>query len=124
MMLHRKGRACVAALRPSYRDVVVVTTLAGKVAALDGVKDYDAAIQRALRLAGEQTGPVKVLPMTMGEALTFCRISVDEFLSDFTDDEWREHCIRVCTPGLTDPDPRVRADAVAVLTDLGAMPQC
>lgn len=124
MILHRKGATCIAALRPSHLDVVVVTTLAGKVAALDGVPDYDAAIQRALKLAERNRGaPVKVLPMTMGEALTFCGISVHDFLSDYTDEQWREHCIRVCTPGLTDPDPRVRADARAVLTDLGAMPQ-
>ena len=120
----RRGSAYIAALRPAYGDVVVLTTLSGRVAAWDAVGDYDAAISRALKLAGERRGPVKVLPMTFAEALAFSRIPIDEFLDDMTDEEWRDHCVGVCTPALTDPDPRVRRDAIEVLTTLGAMPQC
>lgn len=119
-----KRGAYIAALRPAYGDVVVLTTLGGKLAALHPVADYDAAISRALTLAAERRGPVKVLPMTMCEALAFCGITVDEFLSDMTDEQWRDHCVTVCTPALTNPDPRVRADAFAVLSNLGALPQC
>ncbi len=123
-MLWRRGAACVAALRPALGDVVVVTTLSGKVAALDPIHSYDAAIDRALTLAGKNRGkPVKVLPMTMTEALGFCRIPVAEFMADMTDEQWRAHCIAVCTPALTDPDPRVRADALEVLTSLGVTQQ-
>lgn len=120
----RNGRACIAALRPVYGDAVVMTTLGGEVAALDRVGDYDAAIDRALKLAAKHPyQPVKVLPMRFIEALAFCRITVHEFMADMTDDQWRAHCIAVCTPALTDLDPRVRADALEVLTSLGVTPQ-
>lgn len=123
-MIWSRDGAYVAALRPAYGDVVVMTTLSGKVATLDRVGDYDAAIDRALKLAGKHRGePVKVLTMTFTEALTFCRIPVHEFLADMTDDQWRAHCIAVCTPALADPDPRVRAEALEVLTSLGVTEQ-
>jgi hypothetical protein len=124
--IHRRNGACVAALRPAYGDAVVVTTVGGKVAALDPVADYDKvisrALTRALTLAGDWRPPVKVLPMTMVEALAFCGITVDDYLSDMTEEEWGEYCVKHCTPALHNADPRVRADAEEVLTSLGAMP--
>jgi hypothetical protein len=124
--IYRRNGACVAAMRPAYGDVVVITTVSGKVAALDPVREYDAAIDRALTraltLAGDWRPPVKVLPMTMAEALAFCRVPLADLMADMTDEEWRHHCIKVCTPMLSDPDPRVRADATEVLTSHGAMP--
>lgn len=120
-----KNGAYIAALRPARGDLVVITTLAGRAAALDPVANYEAAIGRALRLAARNRRvPIKVLPMTLGEALSFCGVGIDEFMSDLTDEQWRDRCIAICTPALSNPDPRVRADATAVLTGLEGLPQC
>lgn len=124
MILYTLNGAYVAALRPTYGDIVVTTTLRGKVAALDPVADYDGAVRRALTLAGRERGaPVKVLPMTLIEAVTFCGISFEEFMADISDEELRERSIAVCVPALDSPDPRVRADAAEVLANLGVTKQ-
>lgn len=119
----RRGGAYIAALRPGPGDMVIVTTLGGKLAALDARHDYEGAIDRALTLAGERRGPTKVIPMTLVEAATFCGITYEKLMADMSEEQWRNYCIGICTPLVSDHDPKVRADATELLTSLGAMPQ-
>jgi hypothetical protein len=64
-----------------------MTTLDGRIEAIDHVCDYDRAIMHALDLAEERRGYVKVLTMTLMEAVLFCGITPAQFMADITDDE-------------------------------------
>lgn len=121
-MIWRRRGAYIWALQPAHDDVVVMTTLAGRVAALDPVRDYDGAIDRALTLAGANRGKaVNVMPMSLMGAVLICGISIDEFMADITDDELRERTIAACLPMLDHPNPRERNEARALLEHWGAM---
>lgn len=117
-----RNGAYIAALRPAAGDLVVMTTLDGRVAALDPVGDYDGAISRALTLAGKhRRSAVKVLTMTLVEAVTFCGIGFDAFTADISDAELRERTVAACLPMLDHPNPRERNEARALLEHWGAM---
>jgi hypothetical protein len=87
MIISRWGKPCIDALRPGPRDLVVMTTVGGRIEVMDHVCDYDRAIQHALDLAEEQRGYVKVFTMTLMEAVLFCGITPAQFMADITDDE-------------------------------------
>lgn len=121
-MIWRRGPACIFALKPARGDLVVMTTLNGRVAALDPVGDYDDAINRALTLAGKNRGKaVKVMPMSLMGAVLICGISIEEFMADISDEQLRERTIAACVPLLDHPDPRERQEARALLEHWGAM---
>lgn len=120
-MIHRWGKPGIFAQRPGRGDLVVITTLGGRVVELDHVRDYDRAIQRALDLAEETKGIVKVLCTGLTEACIICRIPCADFISDISDEELRERTIAACVPMLDHPDPRERRDARALLEHWGAI---
>ena len=64
-----------------------MTTVGGRIEAMDHVTDYDRAITHAMDLAEERRGYVKVFTMTLMEAVLFCDITPGQFMSDITDDE-------------------------------------
>jgi hypothetical protein len=87
MFISRWGKPCIDALRPARGDLVVMTTIDGHIEAIDHVCDYDRAIVHALDLAEERRGYVKVLSMTLLEAVQFCGITPAQFMADITGDE-------------------------------------
>lgn len=121
MIVSRWGKPCIDALRPAQGDLVVVITLGGRVEEMHHVREYDRAITRALDLAEERRGYVKVLTMTLTEAVLFCGITPEQFMADISDDELRERTIAACLPLLDHPNPREREEARALLEHWGAM---
>lgn len=120
-VIGRWGKPCIFAQRVGRGDLVVITTLGGRVVELDHVRDYDRAIRRALDLADETKGIVKVLCTSLTEACIICRIPCAYFISDITDEELRERTIAACLPMLDHPDPRERSQARALLEHWGAI---
>jgi hypothetical protein len=121
MTIYRAGKPCIFAQRVGQGDLVVITMLGGRVAELDHVRDYDRAIQRALDLAEETKGIVKVLCTSLTEACIICRIPCAYFMADISDEELRERTIAACLPFLDHPNPRERQEARALLEHWGAM---
>jgi hypothetical protein len=121
MIISRWGKPCIDALRPAQGDLVVITTLGGRIEALDHVSDYDRAVMHALDLAEERRGYVKVFTMTLTEAVFFCGLTPSQFMADMTDEELRERTIAACLPLLDHPNERDRDEARALLEHWGAM---
>jgi hypothetical protein len=121
MMVWRQGKPCIFAQRVGPGDLVVITLVGKRVAELDHVRDYDRAIQRALRLADETKAIVKVLCTGLMEACIIARIPFDYFMADMSNEELRERTIAACVPLLDHPNPRQRQEARALLEHWGAI---
>lgn len=121
MMVYRQGKPCIFAQRVGPGDLVVITMLGKRVVELDHVRDYDRAIQRALDLAEETKGIVKVLCTGLTEACIICRIPCSYFMADISDEELRDRTVAACLPMLDHPNPRERNEARALLEHWGAM---
>jgi hypothetical protein len=120
----------VAVLPPSYGDLFVLTTVLGRRVFLDPISHYDAAVRRAHDLADRLVHPepvvIKVLSITNLEACKVQGIDPATLFADQTPEqeaEVRQQIVTSMTQLLrTSSDPRVRADALKLLTDLGAIP--
>ena len=118
----------VVALPPSPGDLFVVTTLAGKQVRLQPVTDYDAAVRLAQAFARRVVHPepvtVKVFCLTLIEAQAMGFAPADLFADQTTEDAaaMRQAVVKACNDAVRNsPDAKVRADAMKLLTDLGAM---
>ena len=112
----------VAALAPGPGDLVVLTTIGGRVAATQPIREYQQALDKALAFAAQTEHPIKVLPTTLTEAVRFCGITPAEFVADLTDEDMRRMAIEPCLSVLRESsDPKERADALEILTSLGVI---
>ena len=118
----------VVSLPPSLGDLFCVTTLLGKGVLVDPVTHYEGAVQRARAFAERLVHPepvvIKVLCLTFTEAKAMGLAPADLFRDLSPEDEaaMRQQIIANCNDALRNcQDPRVRADALQLLTDLGAL---
>lgn len=119
----------VAVLPPSYGDLFVVTTVLGRRVFLDPITHFDAAVRRAHDLADRLVHPVpvviKVLCLTTVESCKLHGIDPATLFADQTPEEEaqvRQQIVTSMTQLLrTSSDPRVRSDALKVLTDFGVI---
>ena len=119
----------VAALAPGPDDLFVVTTIGGRRVTVQPVADYPKAIKTAEAFARETDTPrpltVKVLCMSLRELLAHMGTTIGDFaagLSPEVDKEFRHLAIQTCMEALhANTDAATRADAVELLTGLGAL---
>jgi hypothetical protein len=119
----------VAALSPAPGDLFVVTTIGGKRVFVEPVSEYEKAIRlaEAFARATTQTRPftIKVLCMSFSELLAHMGTTRDECAKALSDEDReadRQGSIDACMSLLrTSNDPQVRADALDILKEMGAM---
>lgn len=122
------GSGIVATLPPSPGDLLCMTTVQGRQVFLDPVTSFDAAVRRANAFARRVVHPeplvVKVVCMSMAEALLMGLAPANLFSDQTPEDEatMRQAVVTACYDALRNcPDPKVRADALKLLTDIGAV---
>lgn len=127
--LRSRNGNCVAALQPAPGDLFVVTMLGARVLFVQSSDDYERALRVAQRFA-DVTPPrdrpftVKVMGMSLDEALAFIGVSRDDFAAgiEITDPDLRRLALSTCKDLLCrSDDAAVRADAMKILTDMGAI---
>jgi hypothetical protein len=119
----------VAVLPPSYGDLFVLTTVLGRRVSLDHIGNYEQAVRRAHAMADRIVHHVpvviKVLCLSAVESCKLHGIDPATLFADETPEQeaqMRQHIITSMTQLLhTSSDPRVRSDALKLLTDLGAI---
>jgi hypothetical protein len=119
----------VAVLPPSHGDLFVLTTVLGRRVSLDPIDHYEQAVRRAHVMADRLVHPepvvIKVLSLTNLEACKVQGIDPATLFADETPEQeaqMRQHIITSMTQLLhTSSDPRVRSDALKLLTDIGAI---
>lgn len=120
----------VASMEPGPGDLFVVTTIGGKRALVEPIVQYERAVRIAdafaRRLRHERPVTIRVLPMSAEELLAHMGLSREQLARGSTpedDTADRKLVIDTCMAAIRDcPDPAVRADALGLLTSLGAMP--
>ena len=106
-------------IAPGKLDLFVVTLVEGKLAALDTVMDYDAALERARGFHRDNPCQIKVLPMSGEELRNYLRIELPKKRRPMTEAE-REMVHGTLTGILrVSNDADTRADALDVLSGLG-----
>ncbi|OWK29240.1 hypothetical protein [Sphingomonas dokdonensis] len=108
-------------IQPGKIDLFVVTLVDGRRAALDPITDYDAALARARAFHRDHPCQVKVLPLTGTEARVMLGITVPDHPQPMDAAD-----LRLVRDTLTDVvrntgDHDARADALALLTDMGVV---
>lgn len=109
----------VTTVHPGKLDLFVVTLIDGKRATLAPVTEYESALAKARAFQRDHPCQIKVLPMTGPEVRNFLGLDLPErpvpidaaVLQQITDTLL--HVARESN------DPDARADALALLTDLG-----
>lgn len=123
------GANLVVALPPSPGDVFVVTTIEGRRVLIDTVDGYSRVLRIAdafvRRFRSDRPVTVKVLCLSLWEARAMGYVPASLF-HDQTPCEGetvRRAVVNTCTDALRhSDDARVRAEALQLLNDLGAMP--
>jgi hypothetical protein len=121
----------VAALAPGPGDLFVVGMLFGKRVFVWPITDYDRAITTTQAFARQITQPrpftIKVLPMSLDELLAHMGMTRAELaagVSPAMEQEFRQLGIEACMKVLREcNEPQVRAEAVDLLTSMGALGQ-
>lgn len=123
------GSNTVAVLPPNKGDLFVVVMVQGRVALTWAVAEYERAVQVAQGFARKLREPqpvaLKVLCLTMTEAEGLGIVPGNLFAGQTPRQaaEWRQVVIASMREVLRDcDDPKVRADALKLLTNLGAIP--
>ncbi len=119
----------VAVLPPSPGDLLVLTTVYGRRVSLDHIGHFEQAVRRAHAMADRVVHPVpvviKVLCLTTLESCKLHGIDPATLFADETPEQeaqMRQGIITSMTQLLhTSSAPRVRADALKLLTDIGAI---
>lgn len=123
---------CVAALQPAPGDLFTVTLLGGKIVFVRSADEYEQVLRFAESVAGQVAPPggrpytLKVIGMTLDEVLAFAGISRDDFAAGLKvgDAELRDLARRTCREVLLrSNDGAVRAEAMDLLTEMGALTQ-
>lgn len=116
-----KPRHRCTTVAPGKLDLFVLTLVDGARAALDPVTDYDAALARARAFHRDHQCQVKVLPLTGAEARNLLGITAPERPQPMDAAD-----LGLLRDTLTDVvrnsgDGDARADALALLTDMGVV---
>lgn len=115
----------VIAAEPSPRDICLVLYADGRRVSVHTVDEFEAVAALAKRLAEQFQCQMKLLPMTGAELLAFLNVAPGKlFDAPEEDAEMRALAITTCRSALLNSnEPSVRADAMALLVNLGEMPQ-
>jgi len=119
----------VSVLPPSPGDLFVVTTIDGKRVFVEAISKYASAVSTAEAFARATTQPraftVKVLCMSFAELLAHMGHTREDYVKRLTPEDAeadRQAAIRHCMDMLrTCNEPQVRADALDILKELGAI---
>lgn len=123
------GGNVIHTLPPSRDDLFVVVTIEGKVAMFEPVTEFQRMVQVAETLVRRVRLPrpitVKVIALGGHEAQALGLLP-DKLFADLNPEqetEWRQRTIDTCIGVVRDsPDPITRADALALLQSVGALP--
>ena len=110
---------------PAPRDSFVVTLADGKRIALNLAHEYEAALERAKRLARQTDLSVKVLPMTAREFMRFADLKSDDLASTpEAEATLKQQVTDTLRKAMIEADElSVRREAEALLAQLTATPQ-
>lgn len=111
----------VTTVAPGKLDLFVATFLDGRLAAVQPVTEYDAALAKARSFLPERPCQIKVLPLSGREAHGFGLYEVataPEPLSSADQALIRDTLLQVCHES---SDADARADALDVLTTMGVI---
>jgi hypothetical protein len=111
----------VASIEPGKLDLLVVTLIDGKRAALCSVLDYDAAVAKARAFAAEHQCQIKVLPLTGPEARNFLDLTPDDPPSELDPVMRAEMVECLLTVARDSSDSDARRDAHDLLTEWGVI---
>ena len=111
----------VTTIEPGKLDLLVVTLIDGKRAALCSVLDYEAAVAKARAFAAEHQCQIKVLPLTGLEARHFLNLTLDDPPSELDPVLRAEMVKRLLTIARDSPDSDARRDAHDLLTEWGVI---
>lgn len=121
----------VAVLAPAPGDLFVVTTIGGKRVFVEPVSRYEKALEVAERFARARTErrpyTIKVLCMSFSELLAHMGMTREDMAKTLSDED--AEADRQAAIGtlkellLTSNEPQVRAEAIDMLTEIGAL-QC
>ena len=125
------GSNRVATMAPGPGDLFVVTMLGGQRVFVEPIDQYDRAVRIAegfaRRIVHGRPVVIRVLPMSLDELLSHMGMTREELASglDAADEEAdRKLVIDTCMAVLRESsDQHVRAEAVEVLTGIGALRQ-
>lgn len=112
------GYRCMT-IAPGKLDLFVLTLVDGRRAALDPITDYDDALARAGAFHRDHPCQIKVLPMTGAELFNLLGITRPERPQPFDADLHRSAVDRLWQIVRDSHDHDARADALALLTDMG-----
>jgi hypothetical protein len=120
----------VSALPPSPGDLFVVGTLFGERVFIKPISEFGKAVELAETFARATTHSrpftIKVLSMTFGELLAHMGMTREEVAQQLSPEDAerdRQANIDACMGLLrTSNEPQVRADALDILKQMGAMP--
>ena len=122
-----RGHAVVS-LPPSRDDLVCVTTVCGRVAHIQPIDQFDAAVRVAHEFVGRLVHPrpvtVKVLCLTLAEARGMGFLHDDQFEPEPTEcqSEARQAAIATLNGVLcSGTDPQARTDAFNLLQQIGVI---
>jgi hypothetical protein len=106
---------------PGKLDLFAITFVDGKRATIDPITNYDAALARARAFHREHQCQIKVLPMTGPEARNLLGIDLPDHPQpvDATVRQQMVGTLRQMVRESSDAD--ARADALAMLTDMGGV---
>ncbi|HYU94533.1 MAG TPA: hypothetical protein VE989_00010 [Sphingomicrobium sp.] len=111
----------VTTISPGKLDLFVVTLIDGRRAYIDPVTNYDVALARADLFLEEHRSQIKVLPMTGPEVRNLLGIKLPNHPEPM-DADVRQQIVRTLTQVVRESsDPDARADAIALLADMGVL---
>ena len=110
----------VETIAPGKLDLLVVTLINGKRAALCSVLDYDAALAKARAFGKDHRCQIKVLSLTGPEARNFFNWSDDDLPPEATD-ERKAAIDQLLAIARDSNDTDARQDAFDLLNDLGVI---
>lgn len=111
----------VTTVAPGKLDLFVLTLVDGRRATIDSVMEYDAALVRAHAFLREHPCQIKVLPMTGPEMFNMLGIQRPECPQPIDAELFRATVERLKQIMRDSNDPDARADALALLTDMGVV---
>ncbi|MDE2562560.1 MAG: hypothetical protein KGL48_09990 [Sphingomonadales bacterium] len=128
--LHSRNGNCVAALQPAPGDLFVVVLIAGKLALIRAVQDYEQLLGLAIAFADGTVAPngvpftIKVHGVSLAELLKYQGITREDFIADMKGEEadFRALSVQTCREVLRDSqDAAVRRDAHDLLVGIGGL---
>ena len=111
----------VTTIAPGKLDLLVVTLIDGRRAALCAVTEYDEALAKARAFGAEHQCQIKVLPLTGPEARQFLDWTDDAPLPSPGPGEREGWIAQLMTIARDSPEPGAGADAFDLLKQMGVI---